>query len=79
MNGSLTINTTISVDTDVDVEITREQVLEAIAECDDPSEFLPPDIKCEIEAVFNHFAGTPAHEVPDCVRELVWSTIGRIL
>lgn len=65
-------------DVEVEVEVDEEQILEALEGHDDPIRFLP-HIYRDAEATFEYFRAMPPREIPECVRQLIWHSIGRIL
>lgn len=77
---SIKITTSVDLhDVEVEVEVDDEMIYEALEACDDPSRFFTPEIRVSAEQAYYHFARQPSHEVPDCVRQLLWHTIGRTL
>lgn len=66
-------------DVEVEVEIEPEQILEALDSCDDPLRYFPSEIREKAEATFEYFRAMPPREIPECVRQLIWHSIGRIL
>lgn len=76
---SIRVTTSVDLnDVEVEVEIDDEMLAEALEKHDHPLKFVP-DVGSSIEAVYHYFASLPVAERPECVRQMVWYTIGRIL
>lgn len=76
----ITISTSVDLhDVEVEVEVDPEEILAALDQCDDPLTYFPSEIREKAEATFQYYRTLPHHEVPECVRQLIWYTIGRIL
>jgi hypothetical protein len=66
-------------DVEVEVEITDDIIQQYLDESDDPLKFMPPNIRVEAEAVYQHIRCNQVGPPPECLRTLLYSLIGRTM